>query len=47
MLVDDLPEVAELDLNPLVCTADGLCAVDARIRLAPAAQRPDPLVRQL
>jgi acetyl coenzyme A synthetase (ADP forming)-like protein len=47
MLVDDLPEVAELDLNPLVCTADGLCAVDARIRLAPAGQRPDPLVRQL
>jgi acyl-CoA synthetase (NDP forming) len=47
MLVDDLPEVAELDLNPLICTADGLCAVDARIRLAPATPRPDPLMRRL
>ena len=30
-LVEALPEVAELDLNPLVITADGLVAIDARI----------------
>src|SRR4029077_9724683 len=29
----DLPEVAELDLNPVLALPDGCCAVDARIRL--------------
>lgn len=46
-LADDLPEIAELDLNPLICNADGLSVVDARIRLAPPAPRQDPLARQL
>jgi acyl-CoA synthetase (NDP forming) len=45
-LADDLPEVAELDLNPVIATADGARAVDVRIRLAPAAPR-DPFLRQL
>jgi acyl-CoA synthetase (NDP forming) len=31
----DLPEVAELDLNPVIATPEGCLAVDARIRLAP------------
>ena len=30
---DDLPEVAELDLNPVIAHADGCVAVDARIRI--------------
>jgi acyl-CoA synthetase (NDP forming) len=46
-LVDDVPEIAELDLNPLVCRADGVTIVDARVRVAPAPVHPDPLVRQL
>jgi acyl-CoA synthetase (NDP forming)/GNAT superfamily N-acetyltransferase len=46
-LVDDIPEIAELDVNPVIARADGLFAVDARIRLAEPPQRPDPLVRQL
>ncbi len=46
-LADDLPEVAELDLNPVICRGDDLLIVDARIRLAPAAPRPDQTVRQL
>jgi acetyl coenzyme A synthetase (ADP forming)-like protein len=46
-LADDLPEVAELDLNPVICDGDDLLIVDARIRLAPAAPRPDQMVRQL
>ena len=29
----DLPEVAELDLNPVLALPNGCCAVDARIRL--------------
>jgi acetate---CoA ligase (ADP-forming) len=32
-LADDVPEVAELDLNPVIARPDGCVAVDARIRL--------------
>lgn len=46
-LVDDVPEIAELDLNPLICRADDVVAVDARIRVAVPPRHPDPLVRQL
>jgi acetate---CoA ligase (ADP-forming) len=35
-LVEDLPEVAELDLNPVFVGADGVRAVDVRMRLAGA-----------
>ena len=45
-LADDLPEVAELDLNPVIATQDGVHAVDARIRIRPAQPR-DPFLRQL
>jgi acyl-CoA synthetase (NDP forming)/RimJ/RimL family protein N-acetyltransferase len=45
-LADDLPEVAELDLNPVIARPDGAHAVDIRIRLAPATPR-DPFLRQL
>jgi acetyltransferase len=30
----DFPEVAELDVNPLLLTSDGVIAVDARVRIA-------------
>ncbi|MEQ9641740.1 MAG: bifunctional acetate--CoA ligase family protein/GNAT family N-acetyltransferase [Alphaproteobacteria bacterium] len=36
-LVVDHPDVAEVDINPLLVDADGIFAVDARVRLAPAA----------
>jgi acyl-CoA synthetase (NDP forming) len=45
-LADDLPEVAELDLNPVIARPDGVFAVDARIRLAPAEPR-DLFLREL
>jgi acyl-CoA synthetase (NDP forming) len=45
-LASDLPEVAELDLNPVIARADGVCAVDARVRVVPAAPR-DPFLRRL
>jgi len=37
-LADDLPEVAELDLNPIVAGPDGCVAVDWRIRVRPARE---------
>jgi acyl-CoA synthetase (NDP forming) len=36
-LGEDLPELAELDLNPVIAGPDGCVAVDARIRVAPAS----------
>jgi acetyl coenzyme A synthetase (ADP forming)-like protein len=41
-LVEDLPEVAELDLNPVIASPDGCIAVDARIRVGPVARRAGP-----
>ena len=46
-LADDLPAVAELDLNPVICRGDELVVVDAKVRIAPAEQAPDPILRQL
>ena len=45
-LADDIPEIAELDLNPVIARPDGAHVVDVRIRIAPAAPR-DPFLRQL
>ena len=36
-LAEDVPEVAELDLNPVIALPSGCVAVDARVRLAPRA----------
>ncbi len=46
-LAADLPEVAELDLNPVMVGAAGVTVVDARIRLAEPAAVPDELGRHL
>jgi acyl-CoA synthetase (NDP forming) len=35
-LAEELPEVAELDLNPVIALATGCCAVDVRVRVAHA-----------
>ncbi|MGE0386566.1 MAG: GNAT family N-acetyltransferase [Gammaproteobacteria bacterium] len=35
-LAADLPQVAELDINPLLADAGGVIALDARVRVAPA-----------
>jgi acyl-CoA synthetase (NDP forming)/RimJ/RimL family protein N-acetyltransferase len=45
-LADELPEVAELDLNPVIARPQDVQAVDVRIRIAPAARR-DPFLRRL
>jgi acyl-CoA synthetase (NDP forming)/GNAT superfamily N-acetyltransferase len=45
-LADDLPEVVELDLDPVIARPDGVYPTDVRARLAPAAPH-DPFLRQL
>jgi acyl-CoA synthetase (NDP forming) len=45
-LADDLPQIAELDLNPVIARPDGTRVVDARIYLRPA-HPVDPYLRQL
>jgi acyl-CoA synthetase (NDP forming)/GNAT superfamily N-acetyltransferase len=45
-LADDLPQITELDLSPVIARPDGAVAVDARVRIRPA--RPaDAYLRQL
>jgi hypothetical protein len=46
-LLEDLPDVAELDLNPVIVTPAGATAVDVRIRLVPGEPLPSPLRRGL
>ena len=36
VMVEDLPQIAELDLNPVVVHSRGVEIVDARIRIAPS-----------
>lgn len=45
-LADDLPQVAELDLNPVLARPDGVAVIDARIRLTPVRPH-DPFLRRL
>jgi acyl-CoA synthetase (NDP forming)/GNAT superfamily N-acetyltransferase len=45
-LADDLPEVTELDLNPVIACADGATVVDASVRVSAHAAA-DPFLRQL
>ncbi len=42
LLAEELPDVAELDLNPVIARADGVVVVDARVRIE-AAEPPLPL----
>jgi acyl-CoA synthetase (NDP forming)/GNAT superfamily N-acetyltransferase len=45
-LADDLPQVAELDLNPVIACAGGATVVDARVRVTSHGAA-DPFLRQL
>jgi acyl-CoA synthetase (NDP forming)/GNAT superfamily N-acetyltransferase len=45
-LADDLPEVTELELNPVIAEPHGVFAVDARIKLMPCLPQ-DPFLRRL
>ena len=46
-LADDLPEVAELELNPVVVAEQGAHVLDAVVRLSPVQARVDAARREL
>jgi acyl-CoA synthetase (NDP forming) len=46
-LAEEVPEVAELDLNPVLAGPAGAVAVDVKLRLAPVGDEPDPYLRTL
>jgi acyl-CoA synthetase (NDP forming)/N-acetylglutamate synthase-like GNAT family acetyltransferase len=46
-LAEDLPEVSELDLNPLIVQTSGVAAVDVKMRLAAVGDEPDASLRTL
>jgi acyl-CoA synthetase (NDP forming) len=45
-LAEDLPQITELDLNPVIARPDGAHIVDARIKVMPC-QPQDPFLRKL
>jgi acyl-CoA synthetase (NDP forming)/GNAT superfamily N-acetyltransferase len=45
-MADDLPQITELDLSPVIASRDGALATDARVRIQPA-QPADAYLRQL
>ncbi|MGZ4734872.1 MAG: bifunctional acetate--CoA ligase family protein/GNAT family N-acetyltransferase [Acidimicrobiia bacterium] len=47
MLADELPQVHELDCNPVVVGPDGVVAIDVKIRLARTPEHPSAEVRRL
>lgn len=46
-LAEDLPEVAELDLNPVFAGPGGVICVDVKLRLAAVGPEPDAVLRGL
>lgn len=47
LIAERFPEVAELDLNPIMVGPHGATVVDVRIRVVPAGPDPDPYRRRL
>ena len=46
-VAEEVPELVELDLNPVIITAEGALIVDCKARLAPRHLGPGPLFRAL
>ena len=44
---DEVPQLAEMDLNPLIASPEGAVAVDVRVRLAPWRRHAETEVRRL
>ena len=46
-LADEVPQLAEMDLNPVIVSPRGALVVDARLRLCPWSAHPEQTVRRL
>jgi acyl-CoA synthetase (NDP forming) len=46
-LAEEVPELVELDLNPVLVTSDGALVLDCKARIAPRRAGPGPLFRSL
>ena len=46
-LAADIPEIAELDLNPIIITPTGAVVVDIKLRLSTLAEEPEPYTHAL
>lgn len=46
-LAQDLPEITEMDLNPVIVHERGVVAVDAKVHCAPVAAAPPPELRRM
>jgi acyl-CoA synthetase (NDP forming) len=46
-MAEDLPELVEMDLNPVVVNQGAVTVVDAKIRVEVPPSRPDPTLRRL
>ncbi len=46
-LAEDIPEIAEMDLNPVIVSPSGVVVVDAKLRLVAVTDDDDPTVRRL
>jgi acyl-CoA synthetase (NDP forming) len=47
ILAEQVPEIAELDCNPVIASADGVTVVDVKVRLERMPAGPPPGVRRL
>jgi hypothetical protein len=46
-MVENHPEIAEMDCNPVIVSKDGVLVVDARVRVEEAGPpRPEPALRR-
>jgi hypothetical protein len=45
LLVDAVPEITRVRLNPVLVSPEAAWVIDARIHVAPAARRPDDVRR--
>jgi acyl-CoA synthetase (NDP forming) len=46
-LAQDVPEITEMDLNPIIVHERGVVVVDAKVRYAPAPSHAPPELRRM
>jgi hypothetical protein len=46
-IAEEIPELVELDLNPVIVSPDGALIADCKVRVSPSPSGPGPLFRSL